>query len=1135
MSSYKSILSSNSGSYIFILILISSFIFFAFKDKEKISKEGQTATHSHYLDINNIKLPFDNRGILADVKIGDKPYGAFFDGGEIIFSGGFLLSGKLFPGTIEEFIWANGVLSSSRIRDYQPGKVGIDKNDPKAKIYVLKSSDPPFGLSWQEWKTAVELGAEFYDGDNDGVYNPVDKNNNGIWDTNEDRPNLIGDFTAWCVYNDGVPANERRLYNVKPLGIEIHQTIWAYGSINSLRNSIFIRYKIIYRGNNPSRLDSVSFSFANDFDIGEYNNDLFGTDTLLSTVYGYMNGPDNDFGNNPPTVMAQLLQGPAVFIPGVTYNDLNNNRIFDQGDTPIKTAKIFVDNRIVKNIPGAQNLTMITSNEINIYPRVIEISPRWFYDLSRGLNPRTGLYNNPCTLGVVVGGINCNSVNPKFIFSGDPVTNRGWLSDSPQDIVALQNIHNLTLEKDKPVEIILAYVAGRGNSPLNSITEARKYAHINKLIYDLNFSTVRQLPQVQNQLKTRTFDNRVDIIWQTVDDLIHKDLLTTPAGDTLFNIEFEQYELWVHNNPFTINEKDTTKSRLLASYDVENDIDNLYLLEQDKISISKIFSKGIQLNKNVYSNPLNGYLFYSLDKNPFTGKSLKKGEKLYFTLKKRFLNRTSGDLSRIGENPNNYLVTSHYNFSIRGTTSEVLEVTIGENFNEPYFVNTVPVSGSLNATIAKVEIDEVDNPKLTDDEYQISFFKDLSTTGYSLFWRLKNLTKNQIVLDSMKHYSNLYSYPVVVDGFSPKIEWIDAEVKNLETKLRNNWLKSFVLGRSGVFYLGPEVIKAPNVTNIQPLSLLGQRKSTLTKFENLRRIEIRFGKKQMAYRFINSGVDYISAASTAGVTGVGKPGEYFVEVPFQVWIKDERFKEERQLACGFLEYRTAGGNPDGQWNPGQDISLTREYIVIFNQSYDPNGRQMEYVGHLPTTGTKTYANLRGWTPPSEANFTNDQINRARSPWFDGLFVIGLERSSDTLFYSDGDVISIPISYAITVNDTFYYKSQSAKNKLTLDQRKSLINSINVFPNPYFGWEDYLNKGVTFSNLPEEVTIKIYTISGNFVRKLTENDKQSITSPFLTWDLKNEKGNYVANGVYLAHITTKFGERVLKLSIVRMRK
>ncbi len=165
----------------------------------------------------------------------------------------------------------------------------------------------PFSQSWQEWKNAGELGAEFYDGDNDGVYNPVDKNGNGVWDPNEDKPNIIGDLTIWYVYNDGVPLGNRR-FSTPPLGIEIQQKIWGYPTINLLANSIFIRYKITFKGNsefqNLVKLDSVIFSFVNDFDIDDYLDDLCGTNTLLQSVYGYNEGGDAEYGSNPPAVFA---------------------------------------------------------------------------------------------------------------------------------------------------------------------------------------------------------------------------------------------------------------------------------------------------------------------------------------------------------------------------------------------------------------------------------------------------------------------------------------------------------------------------------------------------------------------------------------------------------------------------------------------------------------------------------------------------------------------------------------------------------------------------------------------------------------------------------------------------------------
>ena len=171
--------------------------------------------------INNINMPIDNKGILADVYGIPGETGGRYNDIRFLFSGGFWLSGYN-----ADTLWANAQASASLIENYQPGNVDSSQNDPRYKIYVVNESDQPFGPSWQEWIIAVEIGAEFYDGDNNGIYNPVDLNGNGEWDLNEDRPDIIGDQVAWCVYNDAVTLSTR-FANVPPLGVEIDQTVFC--------------------------------------------------------------------------------------------------------------------------------------------------------------------------------------------------------------------------------------------------------------------------------------------------------------------------------------------------------------------------------------------------------------------------------------------------------------------------------------------------------------------------------------------------------------------------------------------------------------------------------------------------------------------------------------------------------------------------------------------------------------------------------------------------------------------------------------------------------------------------------------------------------------------------------------------
>ena len=330
-----------------------------------------------------------------------------FDEGIILFSAGFYLSGKN-----GNDLWGNGIFSAARHQDYLPGIVGSFPNDPKNQLYVVKTSDPHFGESWQNYKYAVMLGADFYDGDNDDIYNPVDLNGNGVWDLNEDRPDILGDVTAWCVYNDNVPTQLRLFNNIDPLGIEVHQTAFAWGDnlIGDIQNIIFLRYRFYNRGTVSPLLDSVYFGIISDPDLGEYYDDLVGIDSVLNSALCYNDGSDEVYGVNPPAFSTAILQGPNSFISGETFIDLNSNGTFDSGiDTPLDTAYhnngLFIG---AQSIPGAKNLDATSFvHFISADPFIGD--PNNYIELRNYMlgKTRLGYVLDPCTwqLGAVRGGV----------------------------------------------------------------------------------------------------------------------------------------------------------------------------------------------------------------------------------------------------------------------------------------------------------------------------------------------------------------------------------------------------------------------------------------------------------------------------------------------------------------------------------------------------------------------------------------------------------------------------------------------------------------------------------------------------------------------------------------------------------
>ncbi len=302
---------------------------------------------------------------------------------------------------------------------------------------------------------------------------------------------MLLDETYWCVFNDGLPANQRR-WQAEPQGIEIRQTIFAAATTGALGKSIFVRYRIKNTGTVSDTLKDLFFSMWADADIGDATDDVYGCDTMRQGVFFYNNTPDAVYGDQVPSFMMDMLTGPRSYIPGITFIDVNGNNIYENGiDTPLDTATNFLGSLGIRIFPGAKNLasssciTSLKNSPGYSDPNdMVEVR-----NYSTGLN-QAGQLLDPCTwpFGEVLG-VPCAQVNPYYWCSGDPVGNPGigWLLTVNRDLRGLGSAGPFNLAKDQEVEILIGYEIDRGSTPLGGITAVRNVSDAIQTFYENNF------------------------------------------------------------------------------------------------------------------------------------------------------------------------------------------------------------------------------------------------------------------------------------------------------------------------------------------------------------------------------------------------------------------------------------------------------------------------------------------------------------------------------------------------------------------------------------------------------------------------------------------------------------------------
>ncbi len=144
---------------------------------------------------------------------------------------------------------------------------------------------------------------------------------------------------------------------------------------------------------------------------------------------------------------------------------------------------------------------------------------------------------------------------------------------------------------------------------------------------------------------------------------------------------------------------------------------------------------------------------------------------------------------------------------------------------------------------------------------------------------------------------------------------------------------------------------------------------------------------------------------------------------------------------------------------------------------------------------------------------------------------------DAILPTAGDRYYVKTDKPFEVGDMYKYESKAAE----IDNAKvtASLDDIFVVPNPYVAYsmaespgrlpEQRGERNIQFRNLPQECTIRIYTITGELVQEIYKNNLTSMA----TWDLLSYEGHRIAYGVYIYHVEVpNVGETIGRIAVIK---
>lgn len=1012
-----------------------------------------------------------------------------------------------------------------------PGYVVLENNNPVAKtdsrfrVYRIKSSDNANNNpDYAQWGDMVPYGAPYFDVNNNGSYDP------GI-----DKPGVKdASVTLFACLTDGFPeehkVGEGFGGGTLPTFAEYHFTAWAYDGAG-LTDIQFIKWVIYNRNTQP--WDKLYMGITVDPDLGWSDDDYIGCDTTRNMGFCY-NGDDDDdinqatwaYGPQPPAFGMDYFTSPINYSTGDTLG-LTSFVYFTNTSTPGPSCEKDPNGEA---LPAYYLLQGLKKDQT---PWVIPgTNPPQTTKFCYTGDPETGDGWNEGGTGAITGSVqNCGGSLTGTVVTQNPVGDRRFIFNSGAD--------NFKMNPGDSQVIVLAQFVARGTSNLNSVTKLKRLDDVAQKIFDLNFNVIPPPPPPVVETSIRQTNNngnfQLTLSWgDTSEYYNYQDTIFALPSDTSF-YKFEGYMVF---------ELSPNANQVPDISDPTADISDLKLLAiYDKVDFVKYvvdtFKVGTDPSGNEIYAPLNvvpPHRYGAPARFPNTGINRR-----FATSTTLFPEAHGGNTSLIYGHTYKYIVIAYaYNTNPKGRG-----FAINRNSLDSRVITITPQAPLAGTQFAYVNGDTLNTSrrdlgvmpivvaqeKLIDAKYRIQY--NSPDTTYTIYRSVNGGASFDLIKSSLKYTNYSASNNTVADDSSRIVDGIlfkVQKIKFISGVPSGNYIGNVgviqdpVLGRDSTQtrYRGWDYQPAENnpfdSSRYRPSDRQYQSKSmnisyptrntyvgvrSLLNPENLRTVKIVFtgyGNGQQAYRYL------------AAATGNGNPYAYqdMREVPFKVYEVDytDGTAFDRQVNCAFLEW--PDGAQDNKWEPTADSLGGKEVLYIFNSDYNATPAPPYTTTNL-FLGMNTLDVMYVWAPKLKTAgvlFRNgDQFT---------IYPYTVTRPEITS--------GTPLYYDIDTRAAIIGSSQIARDNNSLQDVK-------VVPNPYYGANSLetsiSGRFVTFTRLPKECTIKVYTINGDMIKILQKKDD----NPTMQWNLTNIENVPVASGMYIILIDAPgIGQKILKLAV-----